>query len=108
MSLGKGLFFIVIITGNIICSMVMKGLGKARRIDEAFQLLESVERGSAIGRPRLSPPLIYGFLNALVEAGQFYKLRLKNKKEIERKKNRFLVLLCMADQYFIYILMLKP
>lgn len=50
----------------------MKGLGKARRIDEAFQLLESVEQGSAIGSPKLSAPLIYGLLNALVEAGPFY------------------------------------
>ncbi|KAF3447651.1 hypothetical protein FNV43_RR12838 [Rhamnella rubrinervis] len=48
---------------------LLKGLGKARRIDEAFQLLESVERGSAIGSPKLSAPLIYGLLNALVEAG---------------------------------------
>ncbi|XP_048332396.1 pentatricopeptide repeat-containing protein At5g10690 isoform X2 [Ziziphus jujuba] len=48
---------------------LLKGLGKARRIDEAFQLLESVERGTAVGSPKLSLPLIYGLLNALVEAG---------------------------------------
>lgn len=53
----------------------MKGLGKARRIDEAFQVLESVERGTAVGRPKLSAPLIYGLLNALVEAGLFHKFK---------------------------------
>ncbi|GFS44609.1 pentatricopeptide (PPR) repeat-containing protein [Actinidia rufa] len=48
---------------------LLKGLGGARRIDEAFQLLESVERGTAMGSPKLSAPLIYGLLNALIEAG---------------------------------------
>ncbi|POO03839.1 Tetratricopeptide-like helical domain containing protein [Trema orientale] len=48
---------------------LLKGLGEARRVDEAFQLLESVERGTAVGRPKLSAPLVFGLLNALVEAG---------------------------------------
>ncbi|KAL5559389.1 hypothetical protein UlMin_035600 [Ulmus minor] len=48
---------------------LLKGLGEAQRIDEAFELLESVERGFAVGRPKLSAPLIFGLLNALVEAG---------------------------------------
>ena len=48
---------------------VVKGLGGARRIDEAFEVLESVERGDAVGSPKLSAPLIFGLLNALVEAG---------------------------------------
>ncbi|GFZ08234.1 pentatricopeptide (PPR) repeat-containing protein [Actinidia rufa] len=48
---------------------LLKGLGGARRIDEAFQLLESVEQGTAVGSPKLSAPLIYGLLNALIEAG---------------------------------------
>ncbi|PSS11287.1 Pentatricopeptide repeat-containing protein [Actinidia chinensis var. chinensis] len=48
---------------------LLKGLGGARRIDEAFQLLESVEQGTAMGSPKLSAPLIYGLLNALIEAG---------------------------------------
>lgn len=48
----------------------MKGLGDARRIDESFQVLESVEQGTAVGSPTLSAPLIYGLLNALVEAGK--------------------------------------
>jgi hypothetical protein len=53
-----------------------KGLGIARRIDEAFEILESIEKDSSmIGSPRLSPHLICGFLNALIEAG-WYKIDL--------------------------------
>ncbi|XP_021744120.1 pentatricopeptide repeat-containing protein At5g10690-like isoform X2 [Chenopodium quinoa] len=48
---------------------LLKGLGKARRIDEAFQLLEAVERGSAVGNPELSASLLHGLLNALLDAG---------------------------------------
>ncbi|CAL0333026.1 unnamed protein product [Lupinus luteus] len=48
---------------------LLKGLGEARRIDEAFQLLESVENGMATGSPKLSAGLIFGLLNALIEAG---------------------------------------
>ncbi|KAJ7966045.1 Pentatricopeptide repeat-containing protein [Quillaja saponaria] len=48
---------------------LLKGLGEAQRINEAFELLESVEKGTAAGSPKLSAPLIYGLLNALVEAG---------------------------------------
>ncbi|KAG6643926.1 hypothetical protein I3843_08G021200 [Carya illinoinensis] len=48
---------------------LLKGLGLARRTDEAFQLLESVEQDSAVGCPKLSAPIIYGLLNALIEAG---------------------------------------
>ncbi|XP_050364642.1 pentatricopeptide repeat-containing protein At5g10690 [Argentina anserina] len=48
---------------------LLKGLGGARRIDEAFEVLESVERGDAVGSPKLSAPLIFGLLSALVEAG---------------------------------------
>lgn len=49
--------------------ILLKGLGEARRIDEAFQLLESVEQGTAVGSPKLSSTLIYGLLNSLIEAG---------------------------------------
>ncbi|GFP83909.1 pentatricopeptide repeat-containing protein at5g10690 [Phtheirospermum japonicum] len=31
---------------------LLKGLGDARRIDEAFQVLESVEKGTATGSPQ--------------------------------------------------------
>jgi hypothetical protein len=47
----------------------LKGLGIARRIDEAFEILESIEKDTTVGSPRLSPHLICGFLNALIEAG---------------------------------------
>ncbi|OMO90615.1 hypothetical protein COLO4_19030 [Corchorus olitorius] len=48
---------------------LLKGLGRARRFDEAFQILESVEKRKAVGKPKLSPQLIYGLLNTLIEAG---------------------------------------
>uniref|UniRef100_A0A2N9HK98 CBS domain-containing protein n=1 Tax=Fagus sylvatica TaxID=28930 RepID=A0A2N9HK98_FAGSY len=48
---------------------LLKGLGLARRIDEAFQLLESVEQGTAVGSIKLAPTLIYGLLDALIGAG---------------------------------------
>lgn len=48
---------------------LLKGLGDARRIDEAFQVLESVEKGTAMGNPKLSAVMIFGLLNALIEAG---------------------------------------
>ncbi|XP_017230057.1 pentatricopeptide repeat-containing protein At5g10690 isoform X1 [Daucus carota subsp. sativus] len=54
---------------NVTYGTLLKGLGDARRIDESFQVLESVEQGTAVGSPTLSAPLIYGLLNALVEAG---------------------------------------
>jgi hypothetical protein len=47
----------------------LKGLGIARRIDEAFEILESIEKDTSVGCPRLSPHLICGFLNTLIEAG---------------------------------------
>ncbi|KAG8381974.1 hypothetical protein BUALT_Bualt05G0028300 [Buddleja alternifolia] len=48
---------------------LLKGLGDARRIDEAFQVLESVEQGTAVGSPQLSAAVICGLLNALFESG---------------------------------------
>lgn len=41
-----------------------------RKVDEAFQLLESVEKGTAPGNPKLSASLIFGLLNAIIEAGE--------------------------------------
>ncbi|CAN4128234.1 unnamed protein product [Withania somnifera] len=54
---------------NITYATLLKGLGNARRIDQAFQLLEAVEQGTALGSPKLSPPLVSGLLNSLIEAG---------------------------------------
>uniref|UniRef100_A0A7C8ZC13 Uncharacterized protein n=1 Tax=Opuntia streptacantha TaxID=393608 RepID=A0A7C8ZC13_OPUST len=54
---------------NVSYATLLKGLGMARRIDEAFQLLEAVEQGNAVGNPTLSAPHLHGLLNALIEAG---------------------------------------
>lgn len=54
---------------SISYAILLKGLGMARKIDEAFQLLEAVERGNAVGDPKLSAPLLHGLLNALINAG---------------------------------------
>lgn len=53
-------------------SSFMKGLGGAQRIDEAFQVLESVEKGTAVGSPQLSAEMIFGLLNALTESGMCF------------------------------------
>lgn len=47
----------------------IKGLGGSQMIDEAFQVLESVEKGTAAGSPQLSAEMICGLLNALTESG---------------------------------------
>ncbi|KAK4338058.1 hypothetical protein RND71_042545 [Anisodus tanguticus] len=54
---------------NITYATLLKGLGDARGIDQAFQLLEAVEQGTAVGSPKLSPPFVSGLLNSLIEAG---------------------------------------
>ncbi|KAH8504017.1 hypothetical protein H0E87_011600 [Populus deltoides] len=54
---------------------LLKGLGVARRIDEAFQILESVEMGTAVGSPKLSAPMIFGLLNALISAGDIRRAK---------------------------------
>lgn len=46
-------------------------MGHARRFDEAFQIIESVEDGTATGSPMLSARLFYGLLNAILEKGLF-------------------------------------
>ncbi|KAG2309941.1 hypothetical protein Bca52824_021498 [Brassica carinata] len=54
---------------SITYATILKGLGKARRIDEAFQIMESIEQGTAAGNPKLSSSLVYGLLDALINAG---------------------------------------
>ncbi|EFH49728.1 pentatricopeptide repeat-containing protein [Arabidopsis lyrata subsp. lyrata] len=54
---------------SISYATILKGLGKARRIDEAFQMLETIEHGTVAGNPKLSSSLIYGLLDALINAG---------------------------------------
>lgn len=53
---------------------LVKGLGKARRIDEAFQMMESIEKGTAAGSPKLSSSLVYGLLDALINAGKILQV----------------------------------
>lgn len=55
---------------DITYGTLLKGLGDAQRIDEAFQVLESVEKGTAVGSPQLSAQMICGLLNALTESVQ--------------------------------------
>ncbi|CAN7121129.1 unnamed protein product [Brassica rapa subsp. narinosa] len=54
---------------SITYAIILKGLGKARRIDEAFQMMESIEKGTALGNPKLSSALVYGLLDSLINAG---------------------------------------
>ncbi|KAK7384847.1 hypothetical protein VNO78_30550 [Psophocarpus tetragonolobus] len=54
---------------SVTYATLLKGLGEARRVDEAFELLETVENGTATGSPNLSAPLIFGLLNALIKIG---------------------------------------
>ncbi|XP_057766798.1 LOW QUALITY PROTEIN: pentatricopeptide repeat-containing protein At5g10690 [Salvia miltiorrhiza] len=54
---------------DITYGTLLKGLGAAQRINEAFQVLESVEKGTAVGDPQLSAEMICGLLNALTESG---------------------------------------
>ncbi|KAJ3677136.1 hypothetical protein LUZ60_002860 [Juncus effusus] len=49
--------------------ILLKGLGQAKRVDEAFQIIESVQDGTAVGNPILSHRLISGLLNAILESG---------------------------------------
>ncbi|KAL8054170.1 hypothetical protein ABFX02_05G121000 [Erythranthe guttata] len=58
---------------DVTYATLLKGLGDARRINEAFQLLESVEQGTAVGNPQLSAVLISGLLNALTESGDLLR-----------------------------------
>lgn len=53
---------------------LVKGLGKARRIDEAFQMMESIEKGTAAGSPKLSSSLVYGLLDSLINAGKILQV----------------------------------
>ncbi|KAJ0985021.1 hypothetical protein J5N97_003377 [Dioscorea zingiberensis] len=85
---------------DISYAILLKGLGEARRIDEAFQILESVENGTAVGSPKLSPRLIYGLLNALLEAGD---MRRANGLVAHYR----LVLNQEGDQVLLYNLLMK-
>lgn len=79
---------------DISYGILLKGLGEARRIDEAFQILESVENGTAVGSPKLSPRVIYGLLNALLEAGDMRRangLVARYRVVLNREEDRVLL-----------------
>eukprot|EP00850_Spirogloea_muscicola_P010366 SM000060S19698 [mRNA] locus=s60:584769:590244:- [translate_table: standard] len=54
---------------------LIKGLGQAKRLDDAFELLESMENGTAPGRPQLNAVHINTLINACAEAGDALRAR---------------------------------
>jgi pentatricopeptide repeat protein len=55
---------------NITFGILIKGLCEAQRLDEAYELLEAIERGIAPGHPKLLEWLVQTLLNAFVETVQ--------------------------------------
>lgn len=53
----------------ILCGLA-QGLGEAHRLDDAFELLEEIEAGTAPGNPVLSDVHLNTLVNACVEAGK--------------------------------------
>ncbi|KAF3339261.1 pentatricopeptide repeat-containing protein [Carex littledalei] len=80
--------------------ILLKGLGQARRFDEAFQIIESVEDGTATGSPMLSARLFYGLLNAILEKGD---MRRANALVARCRK----VLNDEGDSVYLYNLLMK-
>eukprot|EP00270_Netrium_digitus_P010029 TRINITY_DN307_c0_g2_i1.p1 TRINITY_DN307_c0_g2~~TRINITY_DN307_c0_g2_i1.p1 ORF type:complete len:815 (+),score=290.51 TRINITY_DN307_c0_g2_i1:180-2447(+) len=54
---------------------LLKGLGQARRLDDAFELLERMEDGTAPGRPELTSVHLNLLINACAEAGDALRAR---------------------------------
>eukprot|EP00271_Cylindrocystis_brebissonii_P022391 TRINITY_DN8604_c0_g1_i1.p1 TRINITY_DN8604_c0_g1~~TRINITY_DN8604_c0_g1_i1.p1 ORF type:complete len:712 (+),score=110.76 TRINITY_DN8604_c0_g1_i1:58-2193(+) len=54
---------------------LLKGLGQAKRLDEAFQLLEDMESGRVPGKPKLSEVHLNTLINACAEAGEALRAR---------------------------------
>lgn len=50
----------------------MQGLGEAQRLDDAFELLEKIESGTAPGRVELTDVHLNTLVNACAHAGQNY------------------------------------
>ncbi|KAJ4801814.1 Pentatricopeptide repeat-containing protein [Rhynchospora pubera] len=80
--------------------ILLKGLGQARRIDEAFQILESIEDGTSTGSTILSARLVCGLLDAILETGDMRRANAL----IARCRN---VLSDEGDSVFIYNLLAK-
>lgn len=60
---------------NITFGILLKGLCEAQRLDEAYELLESIERGIAPGHPKLLEWLVQTLLNAFLETGDVQRAR---------------------------------
>ncbi|CAM6116715.1 unnamed protein product [Calypogeia fissa] len=60
---------------NITYGILLKGLGEALRLDDAFELLEEIEAGTAPGNPVLSDVHLNTLVNACVEAGDSLRAR---------------------------------
>eukprot|EP00245_Coleochaete_scutata_P003892 TRINITY_DN1591_c0_g1_i1.p1 TRINITY_DN1591_c0_g1~~TRINITY_DN1591_c0_g1_i1.p1 ORF type:complete len:715 (-),score=135.95 TRINITY_DN1591_c0_g1_i1:280-2424(-) len=54
---------------------LLKGLGQAGRLDDAFEVLESMEAGTAPGRPEVTEVHINTLMNACAEAGEAMRAR---------------------------------
>ncbi|KAJ3704838.1 hypothetical protein LUZ61_008543 [Rhynchospora tenuis] len=80
--------------------IMLKGLGQARRIDEAFQILESVEDGTSTGNTTLSARLVYGLLNEILETGDVRRANAL----VARCRN---VLCDEGDSVLLYNLLMK-
>ncbi|KAJ7556432.1 hypothetical protein O6H91_05G083500 [Diphasiastrum complanatum] len=55
--------------------ILLKGLGEARRLDEAFELLESIDTGTAPGKPQLTAVHLNTLVNACADAGEALRAR---------------------------------
>lgn len=60
---------------SITYGTLLKGLGQAKRLDDAFELLESMEAGRAPGRPQLTEVHLNTLINACAEAGEAMRAR---------------------------------
>ncbi|KAJ1700456.1 hypothetical protein LUZ63_000235 [Rhynchospora breviuscula] len=80
--------------------ILLKGLGQARRIDEAFQILESVEDGTSTGSTTVSARLVYGLLNAILETGDMRRANAL----VARCRN---ILCDEGDSVLLYNLLMK-
>ena len=52
-----------------------QGLGRARRLDDAFEVLEAMESGTAPGRPALTAVHLNTLVNACADAGDARRAR---------------------------------
>ncbi|CAI5460563.1 unnamed protein product [Closterium sp. Yama58-4] len=54
---------------SITYGTLLKGLGRAKRLDDAFEVLEAMEDGTAPGRPELTAVHLNTLVNACADAG---------------------------------------